>query len=40
VEHGGGADALWLALEMGAVGELGLFEFLDGLEMAIGNCSR
>ena len=35
VEQGGRADALGLALERGAVGELGVFELLDAVEMAV-----
>lgn len=35
MEQRGGADALRLALERGAVGELRLFELLDALEMAV-----
>jgi hypothetical protein len=35
VEEGGGADALWLALQRRAVIQLRLFELLDGLEMAV-----
>src|SRR5262245_12818457 len=35
VEEGGGADPLRLVLERGAAGQLGLFELLDGREMAV-----
>src|SRR5215831_12291709 len=35
MEQRGGANALGLALETGAVGELRVFEFLDVLEMAV-----
>ena len=35
MEQRGGANAIGLALERGAVGQLRLFELLDGLEMAV-----
>jgi hypothetical protein len=35
MEQGGGANALRLALERGAVSELDVLKVLDGLEMAV-----